>query len=82
MSDPKKKKKNLGNGKNMAQQYGFTDFGSCLPLWRLGLMLGLYSRNKESLASEVMQFSDGRLHCDIRFCHPLQDWEEASVDLF
>ena len=35
--------------------------------------LELYSTswNKESLMSEVMQFSDGQLHCDIRFHRPL-----------
>ena len=31
---------------------------------------------------EVMQFSNGQLHWDTRFCRLPQDWEEALVDLF
>ena len=31
---------------------------------------------------EVMCFSNGRLHWDIRFCHPPQDLESKSFDLF
>ena len=30
---------------------------------------------------EVMWFSDGQLHWDFYLRRPLQDWEEASVDL-
>ena len=41
-----------------------------------------FSRTKESLMSKVMWFFDGRLHWDIQFCRPPQDWEEVSVDLF
>ena len=29
-----------------------------------------------------MHFSDGRLHWDILFYHPSQDWEPESLDLF
>ena len=31
---------------------------------------------------EVMCFSNGRLHWDIRFCRPPQDLESKSFDLF
>ena len=32
--------------------------------------------------SEIMRFSNGRLHWDIQFCRPLQDWKSESFDLF
>ena len=36
----------------------------------------------EYSVSEVMHFSDGRLHWDILFYRPSQDWEPESLDLF
>ena len=36
----------------------------------------------EYSVSEVMRFFDGRLHWDILFHRPSQDWEPESLDLF
>ena len=40
------------------------------------------SRTREVFVSEVMRFSNGRLHWDIRFRRPPQDWESKSFNLF
>ena len=40
------------------------------------------SQAREFFVSEVMRFSNGRLHCDIQFRRPPQDWESKSFDLF
>ena len=40
------------------------------------------SWTREFFVSEVMRFSNGRLHWDIQFCCPPQDWESKSFDLF
>ena len=40
------------------------------------------SRTREVFVSEVMRFSNGRLHWDIRFRRPPQDWESESFNLF
>ena len=40
------------------------------------------SQAMEFFVSEVMCFSNGRLHWDIRFCRPPQDLESKSFDLF
>ena len=39
------------------------------------------SRAREASVSEVMRFSHGRIHWDIRFRRPVQDWEEEALDL-
>ena len=40
------------------------------------------SRAMEFFVSEVMCFSNGRLHWDIQFRRPPQDWESESFDRF
>ena len=40
------------------------------------------SRTKDSSVAEVMCWSAGRIHWDVRFCRPPQDWEQESFDLF
>ena len=40
------------------------------------------SRAREFFVSKVMCFSNGRLHWDIRFRRPPQDWESESFDRF
>ena len=39
------------------------------------------SRAREAFVSEVMRFSHGRIHWDVRFRRPMQDWEEEALDL-
>ena len=40
------------------------------------------NRARESFVSVVMCSSDGRLHWDIQFRCPVQDWELEALDLF
>ena len=40
------------------------------------------SQAREFLVSEVLCFSNRRLHWDIWFCRPPQDWESESFDRF
>ena len=40
------------------------------------------SRTKDSSVAEVMCWSAGRIHWDVQFCRPPQDWEQESFDLF
>ena len=40
------------------------------------------SRTKDSSVAEVMCWSAGRIHGDVQFCRPPQDWEQESFDLF
>ena len=40
------------------------------------------SRTKDSPIVKVMCWSSGRIHWDAKFCHPPQDWEQESFDLF
>ena len=41
-----------------------------------------FSQTREFFLLEVMHFSNGRLHWNIRFCRPPQDWESELLDLF
>ena len=40
------------------------------------------SRTNDSSVAEVMCWSAGRIHWDVQFCRPPQDWEQESFDLF
>ena len=46
------------------------------------LELYCLSRSKESLVVEVMCWFAGRIHWNVQFRHPPQDWEQESFDLF
>ena len=46
------------------------------------LELYFLSRSKDSLVDEVMGWSVGRIHWNVQFRHPPQDWEQESFDRF
>ena len=46
------------------------------------LELYSFSRTREFFVLEVMHFSNGRLHWNIWFRRPPQDWESELLDLF